>query len=859
MATFTITAETRIDTLSGKGGGDTYTINGGTLIIDQDSRYGLNQSATTALGAITISSTLGGICRIDGRYTRIIPFDTGSGNVPAAGTKISQGAVTGKLIGVWTAVNVAPTAAGAAMPSSGWIKIKEASQVPGFSAGALSGIGANATGEDKAGWIEVVADESKTCTVPRLGAFEIKGDWFEVGTTDGSATTTYQLPTNGNTMSSGSYLPGVYVHDGEAGDTDANYEFYPSVGACSGVGCIATDAVRGKVCWISAAGLVQFGSDAINGGANTVGYVPPSGRKIRIGNVICHNCTTAARATNALPNSTLSTRYDFTTTGGGAVSIDKAMIGWYLSFSYTKSCALNCTGTFESIYFNMPGSAPVLTRCGVGNAATNRQAALNCIASFTGLTVEDCVFARIGGGGSTHTFTLADTFGARLYNNRTYFHTSFISAQYTISLTRCTDLICDGLTYGNGGITGTYNVDITFRNLRPYGSSGSLSRMEAVIVASSGTTNLLVDGIYPVDDDSYPSGQTFYVSSYGAANLTLRNVGTPEAPANMGGVAELAYLNASNAQNIKIQRCWMTNIPSSMVINPGSNTHNGVSIENVYADAYTAAIYNPSSNKLRIRGLTMTGFVTSISTLRYGHFWHDYFSAETTGVICIDMVEPDTVIAPYVTLGGGAAYTGTGGIYMPTVGDSITMEMDYFALGHTEFRNIAPAINGGGSISNFSLEYQIDLNDGNGWNGTWKTLDTTNLLSEMVDYTKGVKLKARMTTTTANTSAVTTLAIYTTTTAEAQQTLYPLASCAVQVTNLATGSRVKVVKVSDGAVLFNGAESSGSVTFSTSYEGLIEIDVRKASSSPYYRPFVSRGTTVDGETLVITALQQLDE
>lgn len=86
MATFTITAETRIDTLSGKGGGDTYTINGGTLIIDQDSRYGLNQSATTALGAITISSTLGGICRIDGRYTRIIPFDTGSGNVPAAGT-----------------------------------------------------------------------------------------------------------------------------------------------------------------------------------------------------------------------------------------------------------------------------------------------------------------------------------------------------------------------------------------------------------------------------------------------------------------------------------------------------------------------------------------------------------------------------------------------------------------------------------------------------------------------------------------------------------------------------------------------------------------------------------------------------
>ncbi len=76
MATFTITTAQNIDELISKAGGDIYNVNGGTLTVDQDSRYGLNQTTSTSLGAITISSTLGGTVEVDGRYIRLIPYDT---------------------------------------------------------------------------------------------------------------------------------------------------------------------------------------------------------------------------------------------------------------------------------------------------------------------------------------------------------------------------------------------------------------------------------------------------------------------------------------------------------------------------------------------------------------------------------------------------------------------------------------------------------------------------------------------------------------------------------------------------------------------------------------------------------------
>jgi hypothetical protein len=84
-------------------------------------------------------------------------------------------------------------------------------------------------------------------------------------------------------------------------------------------------------------------------------------------------------------------------------------------------------------------------------------------------------------------------------------------------------------------------------------------------------------------------------------------------------------------------------------------------------------------------------------------------------------------------------------------------------------------------------------------------------------------------------------------------------STVVTVTNLATGSRVKVTKVSDGTVLYNDLESGGSITFTTDYFGAIAVEARNATAPPYYQPWTSQGTTVAGQTITFTALQVRDD
>jgi hypothetical protein len=84
-------------------------------------------------------------------------------------------------------------------------------------------------------------------------------------------------------------------------------------------------------------------------------------------------------------------------------------------------------------------------------------------------------------------------------------------------------------------------------------------------------------------------------------------------------------------------------------------------------------------------------------------------------------------------------------------------------------------------------------------------------------------------------------------------------STVVSVTNLATGSRVKVTKVSDGTVLYNDVESAGSISFTTDYFGAIAVEARDATSAPYYQPWTSQGVTVAGQTTTFTALQVRDD
>ena len=256
----TIAVDTFLDGGTARTAGETWTINSGAkLTIRTDSRVHANAPAsmTGSLGSVTINE---GEVIIDARNVRWLAYNTGTGNVPAIGTTISQGGVSGYLLGVWDSLTSAPTAAAATMPATGYIKLREVTG-GAFAAGTLTGIGASATGADVAGWLEVVHDEAANITLGRLGKYTTRGDWFYLDNTTGTRAQVIQAPTNGG--GANTYCPGVWV---ETSSGSGVYEQWPALnGAANGWSVIHMGAAEGqtddrhKFVKMLSGGQMQFG------------------------------------------------------------------------------------------------------------------------------------------------------------------------------------------------------------------------------------------------------------------------------------------------------------------------------------------------------------------------------------------------------------------------------------------------------------------------------------------------------------------------------------------------------------------------------------------------------------------------
>jgi hypothetical protein len=538
MATFTITTAQNIDELTSKAGGDTYNINGGYLTVDQDTRVGLNQNTSASLGTVTLSATLGGTVEVNSTLVRLIPYNSGTGNVPAWNTSITQGSASGKLIGVYSALNVASTATGAAMPASGYIKIKQWNSVA-YTSGALTNIGASATGADVAGWLEIVGDEAGTCTVNRLNLFKVRGGYYQIGTTDGTRATTYQIPSSGTLQ----YHAGVEV---ETATSSGVYEFYPCAGSLTALAAnIATDAVRGKVCWISSAGLLRFGHDGTN---STGGYIVPSGRKIRIPNIFFANCTTAARTANVLPNATLATRFEFATTGGGAIDMDKASIGWYMNINQPYSLALTNVGILTALVATEIASPIAWSNVNVGQEAANTQIALTMNLCFAGGTMSDCKWFRAAQAASgAYVVSMTDVSGLTITND---FSMSLVKAanattgSYTLTRVLNTTFTSPILGGGRALMVGCDTVIFTnttyFDN--PATTTGTAIPMYVWDLGTAASYSLKFDGLsFGGLTLCQPYSGVLNIGIAGCNGITLRNLGTASSPLDMGG----AYVDAT--------------------------------------------------------------------------------------------------------------------------------------------------------------------------------------------------------------------------------------------------------------------------------------------------------------------------
>lgn len=857
MATFTITTSVNIDSLSAKTGADVYNINGGTLTIDQDSRNGLNQTTSSTLATMTLSASLGGTVNIDGTTIWMIPYTGGSGNVPAWNTAITNNGATGKLIGVHSALTAASTATGAAMPATGFIRVKQKTGT--YAAGALTGIIATANNAGRIGWIEIVGDEASTINANRLGNFNVTGAWYEVGTTNATAGQTMQIPNNGLLR----YAAGVFIEK-TVGSND--FEFYPNSGlnlTTTTVVATGNEEARGKVVWINNAGLVTIGN---SGGTGLNGYVPIIGLKVVIGNVFFENCTTAARTVNVIPNATIATRYDFTSTGGGVISIDKCNMAWYLSCSQAYSVNVSNSGFVDSILLSEVATAMTFTKVGVGNKPTTALiiAPLSMSLCFAGGTFTDCVFQRVALTANNSTMvTLTDIDGFTFTRCATIIPAlRAFTNPISITATRANNCVYTDLKMIDGqfGIVTCSNVTITNMSYinAIVGTTGTANPLTAILL-STNCLNITINGYLQPVTNNHPYTSLFAINAAGCANTKIRNIGTRAVPLTLGSANATGLIIAiavgAAANTLYVQRVYCSDTRTGIYTADNSSTK--FYFDNVFGDYADATDVSASLNTVQ-RGMGTTKALTAQVSV-YGTHWIDYFTSPTAGRIAVVMNEPTALTTSQVTLANGAAFTSAGGLYTPVIGHDALFETPNFVIGHTAFANTA-LIMAGGTATNYGYKYQIDKNDGAGWSAESATLTSTTLGTSLngltgISASLGFKLRIRITTSTTNATAITSVYLTTISTTTAQDFQYPLDTFNLTLTGLVTGSDVVILSAGTETVLNQvnqNVESSWIHTYET--PSAVDIFVVKAG----YVPFYIRNYTLQSSNANLPIAQTID-
>jgi hypothetical protein len=831
---------------------DTYTISeDSTLVVRTDTYACPNHS--TAFGSLdTVSfSGKGGTLRFDPTYVRVVAYTGGSGNAPAYGTTISQGGVSGVFLGAWTNWLSEPITPGSAIGATGFIKI---GGVTGgsFAAGALTGITATCSGPDVQGWIEVRGADTAAITVPRIGSVESVEAWFEIGTTNGTRGQVIPCPTCATVAST---FPGVWI---ETAAGSGVYEPYASVGTVVALATHRTDASMKVI--TQTTGGIRIGNDGTNG----VFYLPPTGCKVRIPATILTCCTrtTSGSGPRVLPNATLGTRQEFVTTGAGYFDLRGVVCLWYMNFTQAfyvkyKGCAVADTMVLSEI------ASPLdVDNCIVAPTVAQLNFALNLTSCFAGGTIQNSVFNRFSLAASGAyvaqinyvtgvTFTSNTFRSATLRANAT---TGVISSTQAVNCTFTNQVFIGG----RAGMTGAQRC--TFNNTTYYDhtitTTTASTNGQYAFEFNTGANGNVINGFsLPLPNNGPYSGIVNLSACY---NTLIKNIGTSySSPLVMTAtVTGLAVNGAGNNDGITIKRVYVSNTRTGPWAFVNSDTN--VLIEHVAGDTADTSVV--ASLNTITKNAMLTGATTGQVSV-YGTHWMTRFTSTTAGFAEILCNEPTSTSAAQCFASGGVPqFNSSGQVLLTKLGDQVTWEMPFFAIGFTAFTNSAPTITGtnvtystGARWGNHDIEFQVDT--GSGYGGTWLALTAANLIANTFNSTTGFKLKLRATCAVASaTNAITNMRVALTTTSTDRDTkLYPLSVNTVTFTGLPTGCDAVVLTAGTTTILAQ-ADALAGTSYAFQYEGTPTVDVGfiKPGYVPYYFRNLALGSTDSSIPVTLT-------
>lgn len=477
-----------------------------TLTIDSDHKYSQQAAAPRY-----ISIAQGCKYYVDGKKVWWIPFDASSGNVPALSTygttdvEISSVGV-GEFLGIWAALgDEAPMTAGTALPSSGYVKLREKTgtiadnDVLTFTNNSATVTVNSATGGQR-GWIRNTTTDlnyARNDGITGFGELEVDGDWFELGTSDGTTTQTIQF-----------YLPTICCAiQIETSAGSGVYEWWCNYNTTYAA---YPNAIRG------------YTSTAT--GEMTFTKAPPNGAKIRVPNVYQGSLYA------------VSASYPCRFVGLPKVTIKKSVCyGSFWTYDTSSQYFMVATAT-DCALQHWLGSAtgsnppdPTAKTVTISNCATDK-----FLAKVNGcdtLTIENCytlptVGLPIVKATNTKTVTITNSF----------IHASTGSSSQAVELIGVSGGSISNSTMISGGSGGTIvNAagvnNFTFNNVSFCGRTTGVSYSKGTACTFLDSNDIVINGVSKLSGD-YGTN----TSAYGLLNITncyrlhVRNIGTASNP-----------------------------------------------------------------------------------------------------------------------------------------------------------------------------------------------------------------------------------------------------------------------------------------------------------------------------------------
>ncbi len=736
-------------------------------------------------------------------------YTAGSGNSPAFGAAISQGGVSGVFLGAWTNWQSECIVPGAAIGATGFIKI---GGVTGgnFAAGALTGIAATCSGPDVQGWIEVRGADTAAITVPRIGAVTTAEAWFELGTTNGARGQVLACPT---TATLAGTFPGVWI---ETSAGSGVYERYNGVGSQVALATTRTDASC-KFVWSTTSGI-RIGSD----GTNNVGFLPPTGCKVRIPSIILTTCTRTVSGSGprVLPNATLSTRQEFATTLAGYLDFRGVVSQWWMNFSQAYYVKLKSCAIADTLVLSEIASPLDVSDCIVSPTQAQVNTAFNVASCFAGGTVQNNRFWRFamttaGAYGNIINYCTGTVFTGNVYGCLTLRGNGTTGALSVAQLQNCT---FTNETLVGGRLLGVTVLGCSFNQTTYYDhtittTTTSTNPMYAIEFTAGSNNNTVTGMSLPLPANGPYNGLVGISACY---KTTVKEIGTYASPLALNSAVTgvgVSFTGLGNSDGIKVKRMYLSGTRTGPFA--FSNSDSNVLMENCngdYADTSSLSALNSI-----IKNCGLTG-ATAGQTSVYGTHWLTRFTSTTAGFAEILCNEPTTASAAQCAVTGGTPqFNSNGSVLLTKIGDQVTWELPFYAVGYTAFTNSAPVITGtnvtfGTRWGNHDIEFQVDT--GSGYGGTWLNLTAANLIANTFNSTSGFKLKVRATCAIANAGNIlTNLRVALTTTSADQATkLYPLQSVTLTISASAdlTGSELRIYDLDNAPAGSLGTELSGS-------------------------------------------------